>query len=1485
MSPSSNTERVKAGALVLVNWKGVFFEHYALDPCVTALEGANGAGKTTVMIAAYLVLFPDLSRLRFSNIGESGATGGDRGIWGRLGDQSRPSYAAIEYFCKGERVIAAVAINRKAEPVVELQPFFIEGLGDEEKLSDLFLIRGETEDSIPHFDELKALVQARELKLYRCSSVKDYFAKLFERGISPLRLASDEERHKYNELLRTSMTGGISRALSSELRNFVLKQESGLGDTLGRMRGNLDTCHRTRVEVSESRSLEFEISGICEAGSGMFSAASKAIRERTQELSLRLDKSQSDWEYSEQQYLEIKNAKQKLEGSAGSLDARSAVAKQQLANVEAELLRRERLKEFEGKRQEINLVLVERLAHKESVQLEVEQKRIMVEHKQKEVLLLRQEVEKSASGLAHLQIGLEELHRGVQAYRRAETSRQAVMAKVPNWNGELDSLPVVKAIFENELNKIDGERTHQARELSTSELRRKEFQEIAAAYKLFRENEALEANYDNVKRSLQCFAETKFEVEKIPEQQRLLKQMRAERDAQLRFFEALSLLGISAEEEHWLDELYKRLRKLGEELRENRRLYEENSQQLLKDRDGIQRSRLKIAELEKVAQEWTRLGAAAIRLEAVFGELPRQQAEFFSLIEELEAAVIQVKGAVADAVKERELLSQRQRDLSSGGGQFSLELIEVRDNLGGELLAARFEDLAPEEAARLQASLGPAADAIVVPDLEAALIKLKKSPDRTGDVYLIEEGASLDLGMAEDVFGEEGSMIVVPGKLATRISNVPEQARFGRRAREREIEYAALRLVELDAMIENLSSREQQLAEQRKDLMLLSNRFKEWVEGDPAVLRAKMSLELDEKELSLLSCQEKQSQLRLVIDEKQGLIERCQEMVQRGELLGALVENESLENLERQIAQAEKSQNWVSSAQCYYETLSSSLALLKQPLPSEDELNEWRDNAKALDESRDSHFEILSLMKELLENPLALNYRDAEATLSKQSGLIPDLEAAYQMNLAKLKQTEIEFVEEQERLEKSKLSFLDAHAAFVAMDERLKQLLSESEAANDKNHENDPLTELADHELKRECEHLRVKAVSIEEEYRVSAANLAVSEVRREQAESLVVAAKLQLENDRRELVPAKELLRHYEERLSLAGLSGTESLESEQRGSLNWWPLARARAQLLIDRLSTARGGIELGKKIQRDLDSLENSSAERYLDAWIDVLGWLRKRLPPHVADVPQPTEALGRLKSDLGRLESRLLRQEDELRGASEDVARGIEVQIRRCTAQIRRLNQHLHGLAFGNVQAIRIDVERVERMEAVLKAMRDGQAQELLFEPNLPIEEALEELLRRYGGGRGGGQKVLDYREYIELRVKIQRKGANDWEPANAARLSTGESIGVGAALMIVVLTEWERDSQLLRKPQPWASLRFLFLDEANRLSQDNLGVLFSLCESLSLQLLIAAPEVAVGESNTTYRLIRTTDERGKEEVLVSGRRKLRLVQTEAESGGL
>ncbi|TMQ10968.1 MAG: hypothetical protein E6J91_24535 [Deltaproteobacteria bacterium] len=271
--------RVRIAALALVNWKGVFYERYLLDRHVTALEGANGAGKTTVMIAAYVVLLPDMTKLRFTNLGETAAIGGDRGIWGRLGEPGRPSYAVLDLeLADGERLIAGVRLIRASEPTVEPTAFVISGLAHEVRLSDILLARRLDGDHVPELDELTAAVTRAGGALEVFRTIKDYFAVLFDRGVTPMRLAGDDERSKLNEMLRTSMTGGISRALTSELRGFLLKQEAGLGEALSRMRANLEACRRTRAEVAESRQLEREITAIYEAGAEMFAAAVHAAR-------------------------------------------------------------------------------------------------------------------------------------------------------------------------------------------------------------------------------------------------------------------------------------------------------------------------------------------------------------------------------------------------------------------------------------------------------------------------------------------------------------------------------------------------------------------------------------------------------------------------------------------------------------------------------------------------------------------------------------------------------------------------------------------------------------------------------------------------------------------------------------------------------------------------------------------------------------------------------------------------------------------------------------------------------------------------------------------------------------------------------------------------------------------------------------------------------------------------------------------------------
>jgi chromosome partition protein MukB len=120
--------RARIQSLVLVNWNGFFYQPFDMDGGVTALEGENGAGKTTVMIAAFVALLPDQRLLQFRNVSEGGGIEGDRGIFGRLGSKG-VAYSILElHSAKGGRILAGVMLRKKAPPSLELTPFIIEGL-------------------------------------------------------------------------------------------------------------------------------------------------------------------------------------------------------------------------------------------------------------------------------------------------------------------------------------------------------------------------------------------------------------------------------------------------------------------------------------------------------------------------------------------------------------------------------------------------------------------------------------------------------------------------------------------------------------------------------------------------------------------------------------------------------------------------------------------------------------------------------------------------------------------------------------------------------------------------------------------------------------------------------------------------------------------------------------------------------------------------------------------------------------------------------------------------------------------------------------------------------------------------------------------------------------------------------------------------------------------------------------------------------------
>ncbi len=1500
--------RARATALAIVNWKGVFYERYLLDRHVTALEGANGAGKTTVMIAAYVVLLPDMTRLRFTNLGESGATGGDRGVWGRLGEMGRPSYAALELeLGSGGRVIAGIHLERKAEPTVELTPFLVSGLQLEGRLQEILLLSDGDHEQVPQLSELRKNVTRLGGTIEVFQTTREYFAALFDKGVTALRLTTDEDRNKFNEMLRTSMTGGISRALTSELRSFLLKEESGLGDTLARMRNSLDACHRTRTEVRESRRLEHEISGVFEAGAAMFACAFAAAQRRADELAARISEAEQAYE----QALQIAEQREAAgqEGRRRQTEIRLLMAVAREAHEKAILKRAKLLRVGElGARLcelERGLATAAELAHAANARYEAAAQ----DRGARGIDLdrAREAYERAAHGIADMQAGLEELHRRAHAHRNVcqhfEQARRLLEDSTLDQMGVGAALEAAKV----RLGELDLARARVDRETQSLAAQRDERQRAMDALAGLVEKVDAAHPHEQARGELARLFDRESLAKRLPELQADEEQAQvlAERQATVRqraaeLGQAMRRAGAEGLQSGWnlggaatgTDSAASTVEGHLRETEAAARAAEQEARleetRLASARQTAAAGHERIRALEARALVWGKLRVAVERLE---GHLKppggssqtalsiRSRAGLDLARARLREQRDEARAALVRLEQDREDRLRRAGALDESKGEFHTDLLRIRDELDGELLASRFEEIEPSQAAGAQAELGALAEAIVVHDPEEAGRRILGCARELATVWLVRADTPLGLEGNQLAVSEDGQDALVREAYGARVVRLAARPTLGRLARERHAEELRVEAARLDSEVER--AREQMRAVEGlsgdADRLLADIAVLE--AGDPnqaihaartdAEAAARAQAEHDRRRVDAL---ERAASLRRVVDGLRGLLADAfllapPDYASRAAELSAL----------RQ--QACHAQEEVRRTAADRRVLTELLDALRNAPPADSTLEERAQARAELDAERDRLFRASEALQAVAKNLPALAWTDAERALAEQTNVVPALErqlecaregvAAAQAALSAAEANWDACAREWQRLEAER-------QAAAAQCERVRAEIAVEGVVD--------ASERAQLAVAKEVEEREAERASLAREELALASEVAIHEERGREAERLAGTAKASLAAVREAAGPAESGWRKLRSMAEQAGVTGAELGDSYTRAaaeatSQDLWPEARSKSDLMLDRLAAVRGGEEAAEPIRQALAEKELPAEQAYLRAWILAREWLSRRLPAQVAEGNQPVLGLLRLRDQLATLEDRLTRQESDLRGASEDVARGIEVQIRRTTAQIRRLNQNLEGVSFGSIAGIRVQARRVERMQQILAALREGAVQELLFQTTLPIEEALDEIFRRYGGGKTGGQRILDYREYIELGVEVKRHVEKDWEGASPTRLSTGEAIGVGAALMMVVLTEWERDATLLRARRPFGSLRFLFLDEANRLSQDNLGVLFDLCRNLDLQLLIAAPEVARAEGNTTYRLVRRVTEDGREEVIVSGRRTL----TDAEGG--
>jgi len=1481
--------RARITALVLVNWKGVFYERYLFDRHVTALEGANGAGKTTVMIGAYVALLPDMSKLRFTNLGETAATGGDRGIYGRLGEPGRPSYTVLELDVAGARVLAGVRLVRLTEPTVEPTAFMISGLTPGLPLSDLFLVRQLDGDHVPELDDVRQAVERAGATIETFRTIKDYFAALFEQGISPMRLAEEEARSKLNEMLRTSMTGGISRALTSELRGFLLREESGLSDTLSRMRANLDACARTRGEVGEARQLEREISAIYEAGMDMFVAAVQAARAAADEAELDVERARPVLDAAVRTERELAEAITSLDGRRGEIDRRLAAARDELTAATAD---RDRAVAAEAVATRLAAleaelaVLVEAEAAARARQVAATSERTAARQERARGVAA---LERAAHGLADLQAGLDELvrraHGHRQLVRRLEDARRAT----GNPTLTADGATAAIAELDAERDRLETERARLARDARDIATRRDEHaRALAALATLEADDEDTTGDHDGpaharARAVLARLAEREVTLARAPElaRERRDAERLATRQAAARTLAAA--LGISAGAGDVADPgtnadaattVIAELTAIERALRDRELATVARRDEAAVDRQREIELRARLAALDDRLARWQLATATVRRLAAHAPSTPSTRAELGAARDHLARELHALSERRTRLEASREELTQRAAAAARSETNVDPELLRLRDELGGELLASRFEDLDLAAASWVEARLGPLATALIVEDLDAAATAVEQSKRQATTVYLVRPDAVLPVETPDDLAElADVTDVVTTEPYGLRITRRLPRPSLGRRARERQVRELHEALEHEARALDDVAARAAELARYHRDLEVLDTCIDALSLGDPATERATLEHDLAELAARQATRDGAEHTDRALDLKARDRCDRLRRLLPDVALVDAPDHAERAEHLATILRASTTTAADLARLAPARTTLTAHLDSLRQPPPDDAALAAHATRNLQIEARLDELATARAALEDVLVHRHAEADAGAEAALGQRATLAPALEAQHADARAA-----VEAAAQAEALAEAAWDVATT-AAQAADAQRLAAVAHRDRAAAELSalgtelHDTAAAAERAN-VLAARIETLAATVTALEAERSEVVTQHAVTAERFAHATNAITEARARLATATRDAGPTIAAWTGLRDRASSEGLlhaalvaPGSARQDRSERSSVQLSADAWSKRELLLDRVARARDGGDLASQLRE-----QRPDGDGYLVCWRLTREWLRRRVPAQVAEVDEPLLALERLRDHLDVLETRLRRQEHDLRGASEDVARGIDVLVRRAHGQVRRLNQQLDGIRFGSIHGIRVEIRRIERMDQILRALRLGEAQELLFIPSVPIEEALDEIFRRYGGGgRSGAQRLLDYREYVELVVEIRRQSTGDWEPANPTKVSTGEAIGIGAALMMVVLTEWERDANLLRARRTAGSLRFLFLDEANRLSRDNLAVLFDLCKTLDLQLLIAAPEVARAEGNTTYRLVRHVADDGREEVIVSGRR--------------
>lgn len=1453
LTQSAGIERGKFRSLTLINWNGFFARTFDLDELVTTLSGGNGAGKSTTMAGFVTALIPDLTLLHFRNTTEAGASGGsrDKGLHGKL----RPGvcYAVLDAVnSRQQRILAGVRLQQVAgrDKKVDIKTFSIQGLEiSQNPTAVLTETVSQRQARVLSLTELKDRIEEQGAQFKQYHSVADYHAMMFELGMIPRRLRSSSDRSKFYKLIEASLYGGISSAITKSLRDYLLPENLGVRkafqDMESALRENRMTLEAIKMTQSD-RDLFKHL--ITETTNYVASDYMRNANERQGNIETALNfrkewyVAKSEQDLSQHRLIDLSREAAELTENEKALEIDHQSAADHLNLVLNALRHQERIERYQ---EDVN-ELTEKLEEQKIV---VENANEQLEESQLQFETLETEVDQIRGQLADYQQALDAQQTRALQYQQAIQALEKAKALCGLADLSVKNAEVYHEEFEAQVETLTDRVLQLEQKMSISEAAKTQFDKAYQLVCKIAGEIPRSAAWDSAKELLREYPTQKLQAQQTPQLRAKLHELEQRYQQQQSAVKILKdfnqRAGLSLETADELEDYHAEQ----EALIEN--LTAEFSEQV-ETRSTL---RQKLEQLTALFEEKARSAPAWITAKSALERLTEQSGEQFEDNQDV------MNFMQAQLEKEREFTMQRDQlehkrqqldeqisRLSQPDGSEDARLNVLAERFGGVLLSELYDDVAIEDAPYFSALYGPARHAIVVRDLNAVKEQLAHLDDCPDDLYLIEgDPAAFDDSVLSAQELAQGVVVQVSER-ELRYSKFPEIPLFGRAAREKY-------LTELEAERDEIIEQYAQRAFDVQKCQRLHQQFSQFVglhlalafQPDPEQQMREINQQRNEinRELTALSTDEQQ--LRIKLDNAKEQMQLLNKLIPQLNVIADESLSDKVEECCEQLDIAEQDEIFIRQHGMTLSQLEPIANTLQSDPENYERLKD--DLYQAIDMQKQAQQKAFALA-DVIHRQAHFSYEDTVKT--ETNDLNEQLRVRLEQVQAKREQQRDQVRQKQQQFAQYNQVYIQLQSSFETKNQMLKELMDE-------------VGELGLTVDENSEQRARVRKDELHHQ-------LSTSRQRRSFVEKQLTLIESEAENLTRRIRKAERDYKQQRELVVAAKVSWCVVLRLSRNSDVEKRLNRREFAYLSADELRSmsdkALGSLRTAvadNEYLRDALRISEDSRkpENKVRFFIAVYQHLRERIRQDIIKTDDPIDAIEQMEIELSRLTDELTGREQKLAISSESVANIMRKTIQREQNRIRMLNQGLQNISFGQVKSVRLVVNIRDTHAMLLDALSGNQEeyQDLFNDNRMTFSEAIAKLYQRLNphidmGQRTAqtiGEELLDYRNYLDLQVEVYR-GADGWLQAESGALSTGEAIGTGMSILLMVVQSWEEESRRIRG-KDIIPCRLLFLDEAARLDGKSISTLFELCERLDMQLLIAAPENISPEKGTTYKLVR------------------------------